>query len=364
MERLINWKDLKDFGKRVMVHLNVSEGDAEKVMDNLVSSNLRGIDSHGVARLQRYVSGVETGYIIPDAQPKIVKESAVLANVDGQNGLGQVAGNFGMKLAIEKTRQNGIGFVTVHNSNHFGYAGYYSLMALEHDFVGVTMTNAAPLVVPTFGKNAIFGTNPIAVSAPTAKNKAWVMDFATSVVPRGKLEVYNRLGKKLPDGWATDETGHMTNDPARVLKNLIEQAGGGILPLGGEGETYGGHKGYGLGVWVDIFCAVLSGSNYGPAVVAKKDGKPNFPRVGHMFFALDPEYFVGSGNFKNTMDDYIDLLKNSEKAEGEKRIYVHGEKEFEKQEERERNGIPLDAKTVESLIGISEKYNEPISFLD
>ncbi len=362
--RKIHWEKLFQFAKQAMMKLNVSEKDAEKVADNLVLSNLRGIDSHGVARLQRYVGGIKSGYIIPDAQPKIVKESSVLANVDGQNGLGQVAGTFGMELAIEKAKKEGIGMVTVFNSNHYGFAGYYPLMALKHDLIGISMTNSAPLVVPTFGKNAIIGTNPISVAAPTESHKPWVMDFATSVVPRGKLEVYNRLGKPLPEGWATDETGKVTTDAGRVLKNLLDQLGGGILPLGGAGELYGGHKGYGLSVMVDIFSGILSGSNFGPYVVTKKDGKVNFPRVGHFFMALDPEYFAGLDNFKKRMDEYIHLLINSEKAEGATRIYVHGEKEFEMHEKREKEGIPLDAKTVESLLNISETYGVPIEFMD
>jgi len=362
--KLIHWEKLFDFTKKAMMKLDVSEPDAEKVADNLVQSNLRGIDSHGVARLQRYISGIKSGYMIATAKPTIVKENSVLANVDGQNGLGQPAGYFGMELAINKARKEGIGFVTVFNSNHYGFAAYYSIMALKYDLIGISMTNSAPLAVPTFGKNAVIGTNPIAVAAPTKKNRPWVMDFATTVVPRGKLEVYNRLGKELPEGWATDETGHITRDPARVLRNLLEQLGGGILPLGGAGELYGGHKGYGLIVWVDIFCGILSGSNFGPHVVNKKDGKTVFPRVGHTFMALDPEYFVGLENFKDRMDEFIDLLKNSEKAEGEKRIYVHGEKECEEQERREKNGIPLDAKTVESLTQVSEEYGVPIQFME
>jgi L-2-hydroxycarboxylate dehydrogenase (NAD+) len=363
-QSLINWEKLFDFTKRSMMKQNVVQADAEKVADNLVQSNLRGIDSHGVARLGRYIDGIRSGYIIADVKPKILKESNVIANVSGQNGLGQVAGTFGMKLAINKAMQHGLGFVTVCDSNHYGFAAYYSLMALEHDLIGISMTNSAPLAVPTFGKNAIIGTNPIAVTAPTIDNKPWVMDFATTVVPRGKLEVYNRLSKDLPDGWATDETGHMTKDPARVLKNIGEQLGGGILPLGGEGELYGGHKGYGLIAMVDLFSGILSGSNYGPNIVSKKEGKVNFPKVGHTFAALDPGYFIDKQEFKQRMDDYINLLKNSEKAEGESRIYVHGEKEFEMEEKRKNEGIPLDAKTVEALVKISEEFEEPIEFMN
>jgi len=363
-EKLIHWENLLEFSKKVLMKLGVSEKDAHIVADNLVSSNLRGIDSHGVARLDRYVDGIKTKYIIPDAKPKIVKESSVLANVDGQNGLGQVMGTFGMELAIKKGRKQGFGMVTVFNSNHYGYAGYYAMMALKHNLVGISMTNSAPLVVPTFGKNAIMGTNPIAVAAPTQKNRPWVMDFATSTVPRGKIEVYNRLNKKMPLGWATDEHGKVTDDAARVERNLKDLLGGGLLPLGGAGETYGGHKGYGLTVMIDVFCAILSGSNYGPHVVSKKEGKITFPRVGHMFMTIDPEYFVGISDFKRNMDNYIDLLKNSEKAEGESRIYVHGEKEFEMQDVREKQGCPLDDKTVEKLLALSKEFNIPISFLN
>ena len=363
-ERLIHWKKLMDFAQKAMMYAGASEKDGEMVADNLVQSNLRGIDSHGVSRLGRYIDGIKTGYMIADAKPKIVKETSVLANVDGGNGLGQVAGTFGMQLAIKKAQKEGFGMVTVFNSNHYGFAGYYPLMALKHNFIGISMTNSAPLAVPTFGKNAIIGTNPIAVTAPTKKNKPWVMDFATTVAPRGKLEVYNRLGKELPEGWATDENGHVTHDAGRVLNNLGKLLGGGILPLGGAGELYGGHKGYGLIVMVDLFCGILSGSNYGRHVVSKKEGKINFPRVGHMFMALDPEYFIGLDSFRTRMDNYIDELKNSEKAKGEPRIYVHGEKEFEEHDRREKNGCPLDAKTAEGLLKISQDSGVPIEFMN
>jgi len=362
-EKLIHWENLLGFSKGILMKLGVSDQDATMVADNLVSSNLRGIDSHGVARLDRYVDGIKTRYIIPDVRPKIVRETEVLANVDGQNGLGQVMGTFGMELAIQKGRKNGFGMVSVFNSNHYGYAGYYSMMALKYDLIGISMTNSAPLVVPTFGKNAMMGTNPIAVAAPTKKNRPWVMDFATSTVPRGKIEVYNRLNKKMPLGWATDEKGNVTEDATRVERNLKDLLGGGLLPLGGAGETYGGHKGYGLTVMIDVFCAILSGSNYGPHVVSKKTGKIVFPRVGHMFMVIDPDYFVGMNEFKTNMDNYIDELKNSEKAEGENRIYVHGEKEFEMQEKREKHGCPLDEKTVEKLLMLSQKYSVPLAFI-
>jgi L-2-hydroxycarboxylate dehydrogenase (NAD+) len=362
--KLFNWKDLSEFVVGIMKKLDVSEKDARSVAENLVVANLRGIDSHGVARLKRYVDGIKTGYIIPKAQPKILKESSTMANIDGQNGLGQVAGTFGMGLTLDKCKKEGLSLVTVCNSNHYGIAGYYAMQALKYDFIGVSLTNSAPLVVPTFSRNALIGTNPIAVAVPTKKNRPWVCDMATSVVPRGKLEVYNRLSKKLPTGWATDEFGHGTDDPARVLKNLLSQLGGGIFPLGGEGELQSGHKGYGLSAMVDVFTALLSGSNYGPHVVSKKEGKVVPPRVGHMFMAIDPEYFIGTENLKKSMDDYIDMFKSSEKAEGESRVYVHGEKEYEMSDKREKEGILLDAKTVESLTGLSQDYQIPLKMMN
>jgi L-2-hydroxycarboxylate dehydrogenase (NAD+) len=363
-ERLIYWENLYSFVKRVMMKCGVPEESAHYVADNLVVSNLRGIDSHGVGRVKRYVGGIKDGYIIPDIHPVIVKENSVLANVDARNGVGQNAGMFGMRLAIRKGRKEGIGVVTVFNSNHYGFAGYYAMKALEHDLIGISLTNSEPLVVPTFAKDAVLGTNPISIAVPGSRNRPWVMDLATSVVPRGKLEVYERLGKKIPLGWATDERGISTDDPSKALENVLYGYGGGILPLGGEGELHSGHKGYGLAMMVDVLSGVLPGSNFGPEVVAFKGDKMNHPRVGHFFMALDPSFFMNLDEFKARMDDYIDLLHKCDKAEGCPRIYVHGEKEYDMHDIRERNGIPIDTKTVESLTGFAEEFNEKIEFMN
>ncbi|MHA2142376.1 MAG: Ldh family oxidoreductase, partial [Candidatus Thorarchaeota archaeon] len=291
-ERLIHFENLYSFVKRVMVKCGVPEEGAHHVADNLVVSNLRGIDSHGVGRVKRYVGGIKDGYIIPDITPEIVRENSVLANVDARNGVGQPAAAFAMSLTIKKAKKEGLGLVTVFNSNHYGFAGYYAMKALEHDLIGISLTNSEPLVVPTFAKDAILGTNPISIAVPGSKNRPWVMDLATSVVPRGKLEVYDRLGEKTPLGWATDERGISTDDPATVLNNVLHGYGGGILPLGGEGELHGGHKGYGLSMMVDVLSGVLSGSNFGQDVVFRKEGEVNHPRVGHFFMALDPAFFM------------------------------------------------------------------------
>lgn len=363
-ERFIQWQVLVEFSKRIMMGQHVKEEDAEKVADNLVMANLRGIDSHGVARLQRYINGIKKGYIVPDAAPKVVKETVVMANVDAQNGLGQVGACYCMETAIQKAREHGIGLVTLFNSNHYGFAGYYSAMASRHDLIGVSMTNSSPLAVATYGKAAIFGTNPISVAAPAGRNKPWILDFATSVVPRGKIELYNRLGKELPEDWVIDPDGNALTHPATALRNLKEHLGGGILPIGGSGELLGGHKGYGLIVMVDILSGVLSGANYGKSVVNKIDGKPNFPRVGSLFMTINPDFFIGLKEFKERMDDYIEMIRNSEKAKGQTRIYIHGEKEFEEEQKRKRDGIPLDGKTVENLVRMSEEYGENLEFAD
>ena len=359
---LIHHENLLLFTQQVLMKMGASKEAAYCAADNLVMSNLRGIDSHGVGRLKRYVEGIKSGYIIPEARPIIKKESPVIANISAMNGLGQPAGVLGMKKAIEKATNTGVGIVTVFNSNHYGFAGYYAMMALEQDLIGISMTNSEPLVVPTFSRNAMIGTNPIAFAAPTKFEQPWVMDLATSVVPSGKLEVHDRLGKDIPPGWATDETGKSTDNPTQVLRNLYAGLGeGGIFPLGGEGELHGGHKGYGLATMVEILCAVISGANM-CRDVDFKDG--NHPRVGHFFMALDPSYFIDIDSYKTRMDDLINRMKTAEKAEGQSRIFVHGEKEFEEQIRRSSEGIPIDERTAASLIGFSEEFSVDLKFID
>ncbi len=339
----ISEKDLQLFCEQVFVKLGVPAADAKVTAEVLVIADLRGIESHGVARVPRYVNGLREGFMKPTYNGRIVKETKATALIDGGESLGQVSGRKGMELAIRKARETAVGIVAVRNSNHFGIAGYYSMMALEHDLIGMCMTNAAPLVVPTFGRTAILGTNPISLTAPST-GLPFVLDMATSVVPRGKIEVYDRQVKKMPLGWAVDETGKGTADAARVLSALSKRLGGGILPLGGEGEEFSGHKGYGLALMVDVLCGVLSGAATGLNIdgPAKKD-------VGHFFMALDPSAFRPLEEFKRDMDRLARELKESPKAEGQKRIYVHGEKSFARMEKYRMEGIPLGAKVVESL---------------
>lgn len=352
----VNHTALKEFTTKVFTEMRVPPGDAQVTADVLVAANLRGIDSHGVARTRRYVDGLRDGVMLAKPEVKVVRETPVTALIDGGAGLGQVAGVKGMRLAMQKASEAGSGFVAVRNSNHYGIAGYYSMMALEEDLIGISMTNAATLVVPTFGKDAVLGTNPLSIAVPTGKERPFVLDMATSVVTRGKLEEYQRMEKPLLGGWATDSGGVPTDDAAEVLRNLRDRLGGGILPLGGAGEDLGGHKGYGLALLVDILCGVLPGAAYGTHVYPKDDsGKPLPSNIGHFFGAVRVDGFRPLKDFKTSMDDIIQLLRRSAKAEGQERIFIHGEKEFEMADQRMREGIPLHPKVLTDLQQIGEE---------
>jgi L-2-hydroxycarboxylate dehydrogenase (NAD+) len=341
---------LADFCVRVFEKMGVSSGDARITADVLVQANLRGIDSHGVARLARYVNGLRDGVMLARPEQKVVVETPTTATLDAGAGLGQPVSYRAMKMAIDKARQYGCGFATVRNSNHYGIAGYYAMMAVEHDMIGISSTNADILVVPTFCRDAMYGTNPIAVAVPAGQEPPFVLDMATSTVPRGKLEVYHRQEKPIPMGWATDERGIPTTDAGRVLDNFVKRAGGGLLPLGGAGEEFSGYKGYGIGLVVEILSAVLPGAAYLTDVYPKgADGKPLPANLGHFFGAWRLDAFRPPEEFRADMDDLIRRLKDGRLAEGATRIYVHGEKELEEAGRRTEHGIPLGAKVEASL---------------
>jgi L-2-hydroxycarboxylate dehydrogenase (NAD+) len=360
MQNKVNHVTLKAFVAQVLAKMGVPRQDAEVTADVLVAADLRGIDSHGVARTRRYVEGLRDGVMLARPDIRAVHETPVSALIDGGGGLGQVVGVKGMRLAMEKASHAGLGFVAVRNSNHYGIAGYYAMMALERGLIGISMTNAAVLVVPTFGRNAVLGTNPMSIAVPTGQQRPFVLDMATSVVTRGKLEEYERLEKPLLQGWATDSDGIPTQDAGEVLRNLKGRLGGGILPLGGAIEETGGHKGYGLALLVDILCGVLPGAAYATRVYPKdENGKPLPANVGHFFGALQVDSFRPLAEFKASMDDIIETLKGSAKAEGQQRIFIHGEKEFEVAEERMRQGIPLNPKVIRDLQQIGEELGVP-----
>ena len=338
--------------------VGVPPDNAAVTAEVLVAANLRGIDSHGVARLRRYVDGLRQGVMCPRPQVRVLHETALTALVDGGGGLGQPIGLRAMNLAIAKAEAQGAGFVAVRNSNHYGIAGYYALMALQHDLIGISLTNSGCYVVPTFGREAIMGTNPISVAVPTGREHPFVLDMSTAVITLGTLEVYNRRGQELLPGWATDAQGGPTTSAVEVLQNLANRTGGGIVPLGGIGEEHGGHKGYGLAMLVDILCGVLPGAGYLDYIYLKdEDGHPLPANVGHFFGALRIDAFRPLAEFRAGMDVLIQRVKSSAKAEGQHRIFIHGEKEFEMAEKRRREGIPLGPKVAASLREIAAELD-------
>lgn len=349
---------LREFAINVFNKFGVPVEDAGIAADVLITADQRGVSSHGLQRLKRYTSGLKAGMMKPLADVKVLKETPNTLLISGGDGLGQVVGYKAMKLVIDKAVENNVAFAAVRDSNHFGIAGYYSMMALEHDLIGISLTNSEVLVVPTHGKDAVLGTNPVSIAVPAGEQRPFVLDMATSTVPRGKLEVYDRQGKAMPVTWATDEQGNPTQDPARVLANIIDRKGGGLLPLGGAEEEGGGHKGYGLALVVDILSGVLSSSAFGPKLYDKKDAPA---KVSHLFGAIKIEAFIEPATFKRMMDEYIDMLKHSEKAAGKKRIFIHGEKEFELYEQR-REEVPLYYRVVEELRKLGEEIRVTAPF--
>jgi L-2-hydroxycarboxylate dehydrogenase (NAD+) len=355
---LVHFEPLAEFCQRAFEAVGVPSHDAAITAEVLVTANLRGTDSHGVARLRRYVDGLRQG--VMDARPEVstLHETPLSALLDGDGGLGQPIGVRAMRLAIAKAQSQGAGFVAVRNSNHYGIAGYYAMLALDHDLIGISLTNSGCYVVPTFGREAILGTNPISVAVPTLQERPFVLDMSTAVVTLGTLEVRSRQERELLAGWATNAQGQPTTSADEVLHNLVTHAGGGIMPLGGIGEEHGGHKGYGLAMLVDILCGVLPGAGYLDHIYTKDDtGHPLPANVGHFFGALRIDAFRPLVDFQAMMDVFIDRARSSAKATGQSRIFIHGEKEFETAEERRQMGIPLGPKVVASLREIAAELD-------
>jgi LDH2 family malate/lactate/ureidoglycolate dehydrogenase len=351
---------LRQFCEQVFLELDVPAEDARITADVLVTADLHGIDSHGVARLRRYVDGLWDGIMRARPDVAVLAETPTTVLIDAGAGLGQPASYRAMQHAIQKAKQYGSGFACVRNSNHFGIAGYYAMMALDQGCIGIAMTNAGPRVLPTFAREAMLGTNPLAVAAPASAESPFVLDMATSTVAVGKLEIYDRLGKCLPPGWAIDEGGAAIANARHARDHTGQPGGGGLLPLGGSGETLGGYKGYGLALLVEILSGVLSGAAYADLLCAKgPDGQPVSPNLGHFFGALLVDAFRPLAEFAVTMDDLQGRLRATPKAAGQDRIYIPGEKEYEQLALRSREGIPLESQVVEDLLAISGETGVP-----
>jgi L-2-hydroxycarboxylate dehydrogenase (NAD+) len=348
---------LTEFSARVFIHFGVPESDARQAADVLAKSDLRAIDSHGVARLHTYFDMLEMGRINPKPKIKIAREKKSVATVDGDNGLGLVVGPKANEIAMDKAEAHGSGWVSVCNTNHFGIAGYYPLKALERDLIGWAMTNTTKLVAPLWGAERMLGTNPIAIAFPGYKEPPIVVDMATSAVAYGKIEIALRKKSAIPRGWIADKNGAATNNP----QDMID--GGAQLPLGSEYEM-GGHKGYCLAAAVDILTAVLSGANWGPfappfalrqEIPERSVGKG----IGHFFGAMEIDGFIDKNEFKKQIDEWRRVMKATRPAPGTKGPLIPGDPEREAEARRTKEGIPLLQPVVNDLIDIARRTGIP-----
>jgi L-2-hydroxycarboxylate dehydrogenase (NAD+) len=354
-----SYKQLYDFTFAVFSRMGCSHRDAAEATEVLLSADLRGIDSHGIARLTGYVRLWEAGRINAAPDIQTVHETPSTATVDGGAGLGLVVAPHSMRIAIEKARIAGTGWVSVRNSNHFGIAGYHAMMALEHDMIGIAMTNASALVAPTFSTERMLGTNPIAVAVPAGMQPAFVADMATTTAANGKLELLQRKNEDTPHGWVQDAEGN----PSRNAHELKQ--GGALLPLGSDRER-GSHKGYALGSIVDILSAVLSGASYGPwappfpAYVPMPENMPG-QGLGHFFGAMRIDAFRTKEEFKTHMANWINRFREAKPATGQEKVLIPGDPERETEEKRKKEGIPLVETVTNELRELSSRMDITIS---
>ncbi len=332
---------LVDFMVDALVAMTIPLDEARIIADVLITSDLWGVRSHGVAHLKMYYERMKNGLQLPTTNITVVKDTPTTAVLDGGNGMGMVVGYNAMKMAIQKARQFGLGAVAVRNSSHYGVAGYYPLMAEKEGMVGLSVTNAHPSTAPTFGVRPMLGTNPIAVAAPTDEAFPFMYDAATSIAPRGKIEIAARASKPIPEGWVVNQEGVSATDS----HNMIEEMNLGnvaLLPLGGMGELMGGHKGYGLATLVEIFSAAFQNGTYLWGLTdTDAEGKPQFLRIGHFFLAMDVEHFIPLADFKKIAGNIVRELRNSTKVPGQPRIYTAGEKEYFNTQRVQTEGVEI-----------------------
>jgi L-2-hydroxycarboxylate dehydrogenase (NAD+) len=351
---VFSYHTLYNFTESVFLAMGCSAADATTATKVLIAADLRGIDSHGVARLSGYVRLWEAGRINASPNIHVVHETPSTAVVDGGAGLGLVVAPYAMQIAIDKAKQVGTGWVSVKNSNHFGIAGYHAMMVLEHDMIGMAMTNASALVAPTFSSEKMLGTNPIAVAIPAGNEPAFVADMATTTAANGKLEILQRKNADAPLGWVQDASGNDVTD-ANILKK-----GGALLPLGSDRE-HGSHKGYALGSIVDIFSAVLSGGSYGPwappfpAYIPLPQNMPG-EGLGHFFGAMRIDAFRPAKDFKSNMDNWIQRFRNATPINPVQKVLIPGDPEREAHTARMQTGIPIVEPVVLDLQEVGARF--------
>jgi L-2-hydroxycarboxylate dehydrogenase (NAD+) len=354
---------LESFMKDVFIGLGATKEDAAIIANVLITSDLRGIESHGIQRLKMYYDRIKQGIYEVNTKIDIIKDGPTTAVLDGNCGMGHVIAYKAMKIAIEKAKKFGLGAVAVRNSTHFGIAGYYSLMAIEEGMIGISLTNARPSIPPTFGCEPMLGTNPLTIGAPTDEIFPFVIDCATSIIQRGKVEVYSRINKPLPENTVIDDQGENLTDPNQVLELMLKRKAS-LLPLGGKGEETAGYKGYSYATVVELLSSALQEGIYLRDTLGIEENGQKRLKVGHFFLVINPEYFIGLDSFRKTAGNIMRDLRSSRKIPGEKKIYTAGEKEFFAENEHKKKGILLnkslqnDIKIMQNELGLDD-YNFP-----
>ena len=354
---IVDWKTITEFVTEVFMKYGIPEEDAKICTDILLESDKRGIESHGVNRFKPiYLDRIKSGIQKPVTNFEIVKETATTAVIDGHLGMGQVIGYKAMSMAIDKAKKYGMGMVTVRNSTHYGIAGYYATMATDKGCIGITGTNARPSIAPTFGVENMLGTNPLTFGMPTDEEFPFVLDCATSITQRGRIEYYSRVGQSTPEGMVIGNDGQAKTDSDQILKDL-NTGNAALAPLGGIGEALGGYKGYGYATVVEILSAALQQGSFLRALsgVDKEGNKVPMP-LGHFFMAIDTEAFMGLEEFKKTTGDILRALRSSTKAPGEERIYTAGEKEYNVWQQRKDSGVPINEAVQKELIQLRNEF--------
>ena len=357
-KKFIPFAVLEKFMVNVMVKAGIPEADAKIVGDVLLKADKLGFDSHGVNRFKSiYLDRIKEGILNPVTNYKIIKEGPTTAVIDGQNGMGHVIAYNAMRLAIEKAKKFGMGMVTVRNSSHYGFAGYYPLMAVRENMIGITGTNARPSIAPTFGVENMLGTNPMTFGIPSDESFPFLLDCATSITQRGKVELYAREGKNLPKGWVIDKNGKSKTNSAEVLKDLIS-GNAALTPLGGVGEETGGYKGYGYATVVEILSAALQQGSFLKMLIGSKNGKKVPYSVGHFFIVIDISAFTDPEDFKKTTGNILRELRASKKMPGQTRIYTAGEKENDTWLQRKDKGVPFNDELLEEFRVLCNTYDQ------
>ncbi len=353
---IVDWETITNFVIDAFKGYGIPEEDAKTCADVLLESDRRGIESHGVNRFKPiYLDRIKAGIQNPVTNYKIIKETPTTAVVDGHDGMGQVIGVKAMNMAIEKAKKYGMGMVVARNSTHYGIAGYYATMASNAGCIGITGTNARPSIAPTFGVENMLGTNPLTFGMPTDEEFPFVLDCATSITQRGRIEYYSRLGKPTPAGMVIGRDGQTKTDSDQILSDL-NTGDAALAPLGGIGEELAGYKGYGYAAVVEILSAALQQGNFLRALTGIGENGEKVPfHLGHFFIAIDTEAFMGLEAFKKTCGDILRELRGSAKTPGEDHIYTAGEKEYLVWQQRKDSGVPINEAVQKEMIKIRDE---------